>query len=222
MRSGPVALLAVVAAGLALLAMLALTHGSALVYTLGIQPQLAVANLRPGDIACQAPIRLPRGTTFERVGLNAAGGRDLEVTVRDPESGRTFRRGVAAPARPPAVAGPPPVVTAAVAPLRTEGPLTVCAQNRGSAPTALWGTVDTASGDTSASLNGRSLGQDLSVRFERAHEQSLLVLAPKLAERASLFRARWLSPLAYAALAALLLVAVPALLCVALRAAVRP
>jgi hypothetical protein len=212
--------LIVFAAGLAVLAVLAATNGSALVYTLGVQPQQPVATLNRGDVACQAPLVLPRDASFERVAVRAVGGERVEVEVF--EDNRSVRRGAATPAAPPAAGMPPNPVRADMPELRPQGPLTVCVTSRGSEPTALWGTVDAASGDTVATLNDQPLGLDLSVDFEHAEEQSLLALAPEMAERASLFRARWLSPAAYAVLALLVLVAVPILLAGALRSAARP
>jgi len=222
MRSALIAFVAVLVAGLAVLAALALTHGSALVYTVGVQPQQAVAALNPEDVACQAPLVLPRDAAFERVAVYAVGSDRIEVEVYEEGKRSPVRRGFATPGPPPAAGTVPALVRADMPSLRPMAPLTVCVTNRGREQTALWGTVDAASGDTSATLNAQPLGLDVAIDFEHAEETSLLALAPEMAERASLFRARWLSPTAYAVIALLVLAAVPALLAGALRAALRP
>jgi hypothetical protein len=214
--------IAVMLAGLVLLGVLAGTHGSALVYTLGVQPQAVATTLKAGDLACQAPLVLPDEGRFERIGVHATGGERIAVSVYEKGARRPVRVGFATPAPPADAATPPPVVLAGVRAYDPGDSITVCIGNRGRRPVDVWGTIDGASGDTSASLNGKAIGMDMSIDFERDHERSLLALAPQMAERASLFRAGWLSPAAYAVLAALVLVAVPALLLAALRAALRP
>jgi hypothetical protein len=214
MRSAVRGFLVVLIAGLALLAVVGLVHGSALVYSLGVQPQQVVANLRTGDRVCQAPIRLPPDQPFERIGFRAAGAGDMDVSVEAVPSGTVLARSRVAVA--PAGAALPPMSRARFAHVLVHRPVAVCFTNRGSAPAVLWGTVNVASGPTSATLNGTPLNLDVAVQFERP-ERSIIALMPRMADRASLFQARLLSPTVYAILAALVLLGVPALLVLALR-----
>jgi hypothetical protein len=221
MRSATIAFAATVAAGLTVLAVLALTHGSALVYTIGVQPQVPVTALAASARACQAPLLPPRDEPIERIGFHASGGERVEMSLIDAE-GRTIARGGARPAAPPPAGTRPQLTTADVEAVRPRGPVSACIANAGSQPVTIWGTIDAASGDTTAQVDGKPIGADMAVVLERRTERSLLALAPEMAERASLFRARWLSPVAYGVLALLVLVGVPALLLGALRSAARP
>ena len=51
------------------IAALGLAWGSSLAYSIGVRPAIIAATLKPGDRACQAPIRTPNDTTFDRVGI---------------------------------------------------------------------------------------------------------------------------------------------------------
>lgn len=223
MRSGTRALLVVLLAGFAALLVAGLTQGSARVYTLGVAPQGAVADLGPGDRACQAPIEPPDDSSFERIGFYAGTegrpGPPIEVTVGPRAGGRTLGRGVLAAGY--RTGSPPGLAYAAVGevrPLRDE-PLAVCFVNRGDSRVQLWGTSGVASPSSAATVNGGAIDLDIGVTFERSGERSLIGLAPEIADRASVFHAQWLSPAAYALLAAALLIGVPLLLLLALRRA---
>jgi hypothetical protein len=221
MRRATIAFAATLAVGLTVLAVLALTRGSALVYTIGVQPQVPVTRLAANARACQAPLLPPRDEPIERIGFNVSGGERVEMSLID-EQGRTIARGSARPPAPPPTGRAPGLTAADVAAVRPRGPVTACVANDGSQPVTIWGTIDAASGDTTGRQDGKPIGADMAVVLERREERSLLALAPEMAVRASLFRARWLSPVAYGVLALLVLVGVPALLLGALRSAARP
>jgi hypothetical protein len=221
MRRATIAFAATVAVGLTVLAVFALTRGSALVYTIGVQPQVPVTALAANARVCQAPLLLPRDEPIERIGFNASGGERVEMSLLDAE-GRTIARGTARPPAPPPTGTAPQLTTADVEAVRPRGPVSACIANRGSQPVTIWGTIDGASGGTTAKVDGRPVGADMAVVLKRREERSLFALAPEMAARASLFRARWLSPVAYGVLALLVLVGVPALLLGALRSAARP
>jgi hypothetical protein len=221
MRKATIAFAATVAVGVAVLAVLALTRGSALVYTIGVQPQAPVTALAANARACQSPLLLPRDEPIERIAFNVSGGERVEMSMID-ENGRTIARGAARPPAPPPPGTRPGLTAADVEAVLPRGPVTVCVANDGSQPVTIWGTIDAASGETTAKVDGKPIGADMAVVLERRDERSLLALAPEMAARASLFRARWLSPVAYGVLALLVLVGVPALLLGALRSAARP
>ena len=69
MRSAAVAFGAVFLAGLAAVAAVALTQRSSLEYSLGVKPALTATSLEKRTEVCQAPVRPPRGVTFDRVGF---------------------------------------------------------------------------------------------------------------------------------------------------------
>jgi hypothetical protein len=222
MRSATMLLLALAIGGVALLAVLGLTRESSLVYTLGVQPQLPVA-LPAGMTACQAPIVVPRGERFERVVFYPANPADtpakLEISVSDAAGERWMARAVTAPRVPPEGTAPPPAQRVDVGGLSPDGPVRVCFENRGKGQVDLWGSTDIASGPTTATIDATRPAADIALVLERDDARSILALLPEMADRASLFRARWLSPGAFAVIAVLVLVAVPALLVSALRTA---
>ncbi len=222
MRSATGLLLAFAIGCIALLGVLGLTRESTLVYTLGVQPQLPIP-LPAGMTACQAPIVIPRGERFERVVFHPANPADtpaeLEVSVWDAEGERRLARAAGAPPVPPEGTTPPPAQRVDVGELSVDGPVRVCFENRGDGQVDLWGSTDIASGPTTATIDGTPPAADIALTLEWANARSMLSLLPEMADRASLFHARWLSPVAYAVLALLVLVAVPALLVGALRSA---
>jgi hypothetical protein len=222
MRSATALLLAFAIGGVAVLAVLGLTRESTLVYTLGVQPQLPIA-LPARMTACQAPIVVPRGERFERVVFYPANPADseaeLEVSVWDAAGERRLARAAGAPPVPPEGKAPPPAQRVDVGELSVDGPVRVCFENGGEGNVDLWGSTDIASGPTTATIDGAPTAADIALVLERDDPSSILALLPEMADRASLFRARWLSPGAYAVIAVLVLVAVPALLVSALRTA---
>ena len=205
---------AVLAVGLLALAALALTTSTTRVYTLGVNPALAAAELGPGARACQAPVRVPRDVAFDRVGflLGTYGepGPAVEVEVRDDASGRRLAGGRLSagyddldPDRTEHV-----VATGRV---DTDDALRLCLVNDGDRPVAVIGQAGIASPTTSATLDGEPLANDLTFSFH-ADETSLLARLPDIAERAARFRAGWVGPLAYLALALAIVVGAPLLL----------
>jgi len=216
MRSGVLALGVVLAIGFAGLLALGLVRGSALEYTLGVAPQGPVGKLDPGDRLCQGVLRPPREATFDRVGYyprTSGGPSSIEVTVQaaggsEPGSGRE-RIDATAPA----------LHRTDVGQVEPGQPLSVCFENVGARRIELFGTAPIASPSTSATLNGKPADFDLGVTLERAKERSLLAQAVDIARRMSVFHAGWVSPLALALLAAMVLIGIPLLLVAALRSA---
>jgi hypothetical protein len=216
MRSGVLALAAVLAIGLAGVLALGFTRGSAVQYTLGVAPQGPVGKLGPGDEICQGVIRLPRHAGFERVGFyprTPSGAATVEVTVRAEGGAKLGGSRARLDARTPALH------RTQVGQVQPGQPLTVCFDNVGERPVELFGTAPIASPGTSATLNGKPANYDIGLTFERASERSLLGQAPDIARRMSVFHAGWVSPVTLALLAILVLIGIPLLLVVALRSA---
>ena len=220
MRDASRALIGVLAVGLLALLAFGLLKGSSLVYTLGVAPQGPVAQLAPGSRACQGVIELPDGATYDRVGIypSSAGGRApaVDVTIRPPAGGAAIAEGTLAGGY---RAGSPPALRRVdVGKQRRDGPITVCFENAGRRELQLWGTGAIASPSTSATIDGKPKNFDHGITFERG-SRSLVAQLPDIAERASVFHPQWVSPLAYALLAALVLIGGPALLILAVRRA---
>jgi hypothetical protein len=216
MRSVAV-LLGVIAAGLLGLVVFTLTQERTLAFTLGVPKGAPVAPLRPGEVVCQAPIAVPdAAAAFDRVafqiGTYRRPGPPLEVTVEPAAGGRPVARGQLASGYQDVS-----VSSVAVGRVTTRDPVRVCIRNRGTDRAAIYGAADAASRTSTASLNGRPLNADLSLVFEREHARSLASLVPAMLDRASLFRASWLGAWAYALLALVVVLGIPALLALALR-----
>jgi hypothetical protein len=206
MRSFVVVLLA----GLAAVAALGLIKQSSLVYTDGVNPAIVAAELGTGDRACQAPIRVPSGESFDHVGFWAGTygqpGPPMRVEVLDDASGERLAAGRLG-------AGYRDLATPSVdvGRLQTEDPLRVCFVNGGPGKLAIIGQVGFASPPTSGTRNGEAIPNDLTVSL-RSDERSLLAWLPDMAERASVFRAGWVTPGLYLVLGLGIVVLAPLLL----------
>jgi hypothetical protein len=196
--------------GLAAVVAVGLTRQSSLVYSDGVNPAVVAAELRTGDRACQAPIRVPAGDAFDHVGFWAGTygqpGPRLRVEVLDDASGD--RLGVGRLQAGYADLATPSV---AVGRIRTDDPLRVCFVNEDRGKVAIIGQVGFASPPTSGTLNGEPIANDLNVSL-RIDERPLLAWLPAMAERASVFRAGWVSPVVYLLLGLGIVVLAPVLL----------
>jgi hypothetical protein len=76
---------------------------------------------------------------------------------------------------------------------------------------AVYGQPTIASPYTNATLNGQLSSVDIWLEL-RAEKRTLMSLLPTMAERASLFRAGWVTPLVYLLLALALVIGAPLLL----------
>jgi hypothetical protein len=216
MRSVAV-LLGVIGAGLLGLAVFTFAQGRTLAFTLGVPKGAPVAPLRPNDVVCQGPLAVPDdaaafdGVAFQ-TGTYRRPGPPLEVTVEPATGGRPIARGaLAAGYRDVSVS------SVEVGHVATRSPIRVCVRNRGVVPAGIYGAADAASRTSTASLNGQPLNADVSLVFEREHARSLASLVPAMLDRAALFRASWLGGWAYALLALVVVLGIPALLALALR-----
>jgi hypothetical protein len=229
MRSPGAVVVALALAALAGLAAAALLNERSQAFTLGVVRSTA-AKVKPREEICQAPITVPASAAFEgvtfAVGTNHRTGPALDLSVRAAETGDPAARGGTMLARGTLPAGYPDVDrvaehTVRVGPVSAGSTIAVCFTNRGRRPAFIYGNADAAARSSSAFLDGKPLGTDLALDFERREPRSLAALAPAMIERAALFRARAVGPWTYVVLALLVLLAAPALLVRALRAAAR-
>lgn len=200
MRSAAIAFAAVFAAGLAALLAVGLTHGSDLVYSPGVSPANPATVLEPGSRACQGPIQSPGGAAFDRVGFPIdPPEHPARVEVRDARSDRRLASGRLTGGY------------ADVGTVRTRAALSLCLINDGEDPITVLGQAGVASPTTTGSVDGTDVDADFAVTL-RTGERSLIALAPDIAERASLFRASWISPLVYLILGLAIIAGAPLLL----------
>ena len=196
--------------GLAAVAVVGLIERSSLVYSDGVNRAVVAAELETGDRACQAPMRVPAGATFDHVGFQAVTygmpGPPLRVEVLDDASGDRLAVGRLD-------AGYPDLAqrSVEVGRVRTDDALRVCFVNEGAGTVAIIGQIGIASPPTSGTLNGTPIDKDLTVSL-RTDERSLLAWLPDMAERASVFRAGWVSPVVYLLLGLGIVVVAPVLL----------
>jgi hypothetical protein len=215
-------LIGVVALGAIALTLVAATSRDQLAFTLGVTNGLVAADLRSGDVACQAPVAMPDAdATFDRVvfslGTYRRPGPPVDVTLRPARGGPVLAQGQLAGGYPDVDRAPSQAVV--VGHVSSRAPMRVCLRNRGPGKVAVYGNAGIASRTSSATVDGKAVQTDLNLRFERFEPRSLLSLAGAMARRAALFRASWFGAWTYALAALLVLVAVPTLLVLALRTA---
>jgi hypothetical protein len=200
---------AVLAAGLIAVVAVGLTHGSSLVYSLGVSAAGPVIPVFPEGVTCQTPIGLPDGAEFDRVAftVRTAGqpGPALAVEIRRVDGTRLLASGPL-----PAGYGDGAKVVE-VGSVATQAPISVCLRNRGPVPIAVYGQPTIASPRTNATVDGKPIAFDMAITLNR-EQRSFIALLPTMAERASVFRAGWVTPFTYLVLALLVLVGVPLLL----------
>lgn len=194
-----------------------------LAFTLGVPSVAGVAAVPSGSETCQNSIAVPPAAGFDRVGLRLGTyfrrGPEVRVTVRVTGGGRTLARGRLAGGYPDiAEAGQQFVALSPSVPARLR--VDVCVANRGSRRVAVFGAGDVAAPTSTATLDGRALGQDLDLVFERSESRSVGTLTPAILGRASLFRPGWVGSWTYVVLALVAVAAVPWFTLQALRRAV--
>jgi hypothetical protein len=212
-RRAVIGFVAVLAVGLIAVAGVGLTRGSSLVYALGAAPAGTFVTVAPGAVACQTPISVPDGAEFDRVVFSPSTfgkpGPELTVEVREVASRRRLARGTLAAGYPDITQAPRQVVE--VGRVATGAPIEVCLRNTGDDRVGIHGQPGIASPRTHATLDGKQIPVDMAITLNR-EERSFLALLPSIADRASLFRAGWVTPLTYLILALLVVIAVPLLL----------
>jgi hypothetical protein len=200
--------------GLGLLAKAA--TGEREVYTLGVPSFTVAAKIKPGERTCQEPIELPveANAVVFPVATDARPGQPLDVTVRT-ASGRVLGAGSVGAGY---LDGTPQTAELD----RVVGPashIAVCIRNDGAEPMFIYGSENvTSSGTITAGAPG---GIDLDLRFLRADPPTFAASLPDVFERAALFRPAWVGAWVYWALLALLVLAAPVLLALALARAAR-
>jgi hypothetical protein len=224
MRRPVVVLLGVCAATVVVLLLSAVTSKERRAFTLGVAAAGPVTTLQPGQEVCEEPVVVPDGAAaFDRVAfsLGTFGRPGPPVDVRVSAVNGSFQArgrlpgGYADVKRAPT----PAVAVGHVAPLRE--PLRICLRNAGTAKVAVYGNGDLASRTSTAVKDGKLAGADISLVLERNAPRSALSLVPAMFSRTSLWRAGWVGAWTYWLLAAIVLLAVPALLAVALRGTLR-
>ncbi len=218
MRRGAIVFASLAALGVALLLLVGAGRETKLAFTLGVFPGGPVATLGSGQTGCQAPIDVPEGGAFDAItvplGTYRRPGSPVAATVTDVTTGRVLARGTL-PGGYPDV-GERQLERIAVAPTVPEqSRIIVCLRNSGSGRVAIYGNPDIAAPASMLLKDGTPVGADAALRFE-TRSRSVLSLFGRSADRASLFKAGWVGPWAFWLLAALVVLAVPALITFAL------
>ena len=156
---------------------------------------------------------VPAGGAFDHVvvklGTYGRPGPAVAVEVRELGTQRVLGRGLLGAGYPDVERAPEHSVAVGEVPAGKH--VAVCVIDRGEGKVGVYGSGDIASRRTSATLNGKPIGLDMTMRFERS-PRSLLSLVPRMFDRASLFKTGWAGGWTFWLLAALVLLAVPALL----------
>ena len=206
MRRGRLAFAAVFVVGVLALVIAGFARQSDLVYAPGVNPFAPILNLAPGQRACQSPLRSPDGDEFDRVGFSVAAlDSPVRASVVDVGNGRTVATGRLA------AGGGGPAHVVDVGAVRTRAPLQVCIINDGAKRLSLYGQAGAASPHSIGTVRGKDSGFDFAYTLRR-EPRSVISLLPTIADRATLFRAGWVTPAVYLVLAVLILAIAPLLL----------
>jgi hypothetical protein len=218
---------AAVIAGLVIAAMVglgvaALLNDRTTAFTLGVARATTI-ELAPKAEICQGPIAVPEGAGFDGVmfaiGTHGRPGPALDVLVHPAGQRDVLARASLAGGYPDIDRRPEHTVwTGAV---EDRQAIVVCLVNRGRRPAFVYGDAGGASRATQATIDAQPIGGDMALDFERSSPRTLAALIPAMVDRAALFRAQIVGGWTYVLLALLVLLAVPALLIGAVRAAER-
>ena len=217
-RLGAGLVLGVAALTLAGLAITAVTENRTLAFTLGVQPTQVATVLRPGAEACQAPIDVAESASsvLFPVGTYGLSAPELDVTVRNAANGRQLSR-----RRIPGGYLYDTTVRAPISGLRKERVIALCVRNLGRSRLALYGGPQQAARTSGLELDGKPTGTDMALVFRRAEPASMASLLPEALDRASLFKAGWVTEGLLTGVGVVFLIGVPLVLALALRAALR-
>lgn len=196
------------------LALVAANDERGFVAGLAVSPVAVATDMEPGQETCQSPIEVEESFSRVRfqVGTHFRPGPELEVTIRDANSGTLLRRGRLAAGYPDI--SKPAVLVGDVPAGRQIG---VCIKNVGDRKAALFGSGGDQLAATRLTLDARPRLGELTMSFYVAERPSALEEVPEIFRRASHFRPSWVGAWTFWALGFLLLVAVPLLLLGALR-----
>jgi hypothetical protein len=218
-RRGPLALVATVAVGLLVLALVGIEDKRDLAFTIGVVPTIPAATLHPGQTVCQEPISVSE--SFERVRVRAGSpggpGEPVDVSVRLPGSSQVIARG-----RLPGGYPYGSTVSARVDPVRADQRIAVCLRDAGDRRVSVFGNAANAAPPSEAHLGDRVLENDVALVFLKEGRRSMLSEVPDVFARASVFRPGWVGTWTFWVLAGLVLLGVPALLARALSDADEP
>jgi hypothetical protein len=224
MRRPVVVLLGVCAAAVVVLLVSAMATKERRAFTLGVAAAGPVTTLQPRQEVCEEPVVVPdSAAAFDRVAFSLGTfghpGPPIDVRLSAVDGGFEARGrlpgGYADVKRAPT----PAVPVGHVAPLGE--PLRICLRNAGTTTVSVYGNGDLASRTSTAVKDGKLAGVDVALVLERNTPRSALSLVPAMFRRASLWRADWVGAWTYWVLGALVLLALPALLAVALRSSLR-
>jgi hypothetical protein len=213
MRSARLVMAAVLIAGLLGLLLLAVLQRTSLGFTLGVVSSGPVAALERGSEACQRPIDVPDGGSFNRLAFVVGTfyrphGPRLTVSVKD-LGGAVLARGDVAAGYPDITAQP--IHHVALDRTVAARRISVCIANRGRHRVALYGNAGAAARTSGTVLDGKPLPVDLDLKFERG-DRLLADLAPLVFKRAALFGFPWEGKWLYILLGLALLLGGPWLL----------
>lgn len=211
------ALCAALLVGAATLLVPAATDDHRLAFSRGVRPQQVAVVVNPGERACQRPFLARSGFNAARfqVGTYGRPGPALAVSARDASTGALVGSGALA-------AGYPDVSVQSVAlgSIPAGRRLTLCIEDRGTYPAALYGGPPRVARRGSISLDGRRVNAEMMLDFLR-EPRSMLSLLPTVFRRAALFHPAWVGAWTFWLLLVFLTLLVPVLLARAILAAER-
>jgi hypothetical protein len=190
----------------------------------GVAPREPALELAPPSIACQRRIDVVEPFSGVRFALDTHGrpGPALDVRVTGHGSGRTLAQGRAPGGYVAAADAPEASPAVAVGPVDAGQQVDVCVRNLGAVPVVVVGSTGSSRESGDLETGGRTLQPvkaSAHMTFLRERPTSLLAELPDAFRRAALFHPPLVGAWTFSLLTALVLVALPWLLAIAVRSA---
>jgi hypothetical protein len=225
MRSAATAVLSAGAAAIAAAGLLtAAADRRELAFVNGVAPRDPALELEPRHTACQREVEVMEPFSRVRLALDTRGraGPPLDLRVSRHGSGRLLGKGRAAGGYLASARAPEESPVVEVGPVPAGGEVDVCVRNAGSASLLIGGSTGSSreAGDLEAGERRlEPVDASAHVTFLRERPTSLLAQLPAAFRRAALFHPPLVGAWTFWLLSALVLVALPWLLAIAVRSA---
>ena len=204
--------------GVVALVIVTVTDRRHMAFSLAVRPAMPGVVVQPGHVACQRRIDVEE--SFDSITILPAAYYHpvprLSVVVRDHTTGRTLASGFLGDGHPENRITPIRIRPA----VAKGGSIDLCIRDVGRWKVGLFSSGPNDNQPSYATLDGHVQAADILIEFQRP-PRTALSLVPDIFRRAALFHPRWVGAWTFWVLLGVLLLVVPTLLSLAVRAATR-
>ena len=204
--------------GVVALVIVTVTDRRHMAFSLAVRPAMPGVVVQPGHVACQRRIDVEE--SFDSITILPAAYYHpvprLSVVVRDHTTGRTLASGFLGDGHPENRITPIRIRPA----VAKGGSIDLCIRDVGRWKVGLFSSGPNDNEPSYATLDGHVQAADILIEFQRP-PRTALSLVPDIFRRAALFHPSWVGAWTFWVLFGVLLLVVPALLSLAVRAATR-